>query len=538
MTYRLISKPSSSDWSAFLGKINAYVPVRHRHILTREGKLRLRVVLSGATTALLLMTAGVIATRNAADMVSQGTSYARMQQLAAVEPASGAGLEVRDGAHDPVAVERLAAGQKRLQRYKREDEDTDTVAQASDEYAALAQEQEQAEIIDFDQPYEKVVKIGKGDTFGEVLQRAGLNAVEAHNAAQVIKKHYDPRALKLGQTVRLKYERASDTESAAGQQATGLQLASLQMEIDAVRSVRLSRDQSELGFTAAIDEKEILKKVAANRAEIETSLYGSALKAGLPRSVVADAIRVYSYDIDFQRDVRRGDSLEVLYEQYETEDGRQVKTGDIIMARINVGGVTKTAYRFKNKNGDVDFFTADGKSMRKALMRTPVDGARISSGFGVRRHPVLGYTKMHKGMDFAAPTGTPIFAAGDGTIERAGRFSSYGNYVSIRHNGSTKTAYAHMSRFAKGVKPGTRVKQGQVIGYVGSTGRSTGPHLHFEVMENGVQVNPRNIKTQQGESLKGTELASFKEQIRKIDSQFASLTRNMKMASASQAAVN
>ncbi|HEY0900685.1 MAG TPA: peptidoglycan DD-metalloendopeptidase family protein [Micavibrio sp.] len=530
MTYRRITKQSNSDWSALLGKINAYVPVRHRHILTRDGKLRLRVLLSGATTAIMLLSAGAIATRNAADMVSPHSSYARMQQLAAIEPASGAGLEVRDGAHDPAAVERLAAGQKRLQRYKREDGDTDTVAQASEEYAALAHEQQPQEIIDFDQPYEKVVKIGKGDTFGEVLQRAGLNAVEAHNAAQVMKKHYDPRALKLGQTVRLKYDRAQDD--------SGLQLASLHMDVDAVRSVNLSRDNNELGFKAVVDEKEILKKVAANRAQIETSLYGSALKAGLPRAVVAEAIRVYSYDIDFQRDVRRGDSLEVLYEQYETEDGRQVKTGDIIMARINVGGVTKTAYRFKNKNGDYDYFTDDGKTLRKALMRTPIDGARISSGFGVRRHPVLGYTKMHKGMDFAAPTGTPIFAAGDGTVERAGRFSSYGNYVSIRHNRSTKTAYAHMSRFAKGVTPGKRVKQGQVIGYVGTTGRSTGPHLHFEVIENGVQINPRNMKIQQGEALKGTELASFKEHIRKIDSQFANLTRSMKMASASQAAVN
>lgn len=520
---------SSSDWSALLGKINAYVPVRHRHILTREGKLRLRVLLSGATTALMLVSVATMATRNAAEMVADSGSRATMQRLAAMEPASGVDLEIRDDQNDTVAGERLAAGQKRLQRYKREDDDTDTVAQASEEYAALAQP-DQNEMIDFDQPYEKLVKIGKGDTFGEVLQRAGLNALESHNAVQVMKKHYDPRALKLGQTVRLQYDRVPGAE--------GLQLASLQMELDAVRSVQVSRDQSELGFKAAIDEKEILKKVAANRAEIETSLYGSALKAGLPRTIVAEAIRVYSYDIDFQRDLRRGDSIEVLYEQFETEDGRQVKTGDIIMARINIGGVTKTAYRYQNKNGDADFFTEDGKSMRKALMRTPIDGARISSGFGVRKHPVLGYTKMHKGMDFAAPTGTPIYAAGDGTIERAGRFSSYGNYVSIRHNGSTKTAYAHMSRFAKGVTPGKRVKQGQVIGYVGTTGRSTGPHLHFEVMENGVQINPRNMKTQQGESLKGTELASFKEQIRKIDNQFAALTRNMKMASASQAAVN
>lgn len=528
MTYRRFSQDSTPDWPALLGKLNGYVPVRHRHVLTREGKLRLRVLLSGATTALLLLTAGGIATKNAVEIVANGASYGRMQQLASIEPAVGVGLEVIDGQHDPVAVERLAVAQKRLQRYKR-GEDTDTVAQASAEYAALATAQDDSR--DPEGPREEIIKIGRGDTFGEVLQRAGLNAVEAHNAAQAIKAHYDPRALKPGQVVRLRYEPSGDNG--------GTQLASLQMDLDAVRSVNLSRSaRSELGFQSAIEEKEVEMKVAARRAEIETSLYASALKAGLPRSVVADAIRVYSYDIDFQRDVRRGDTMEVLYEQYETADGQPVKTGEILMARINVGGVEKTAYRYETKDGRVDFFTEDGKSMRKALMRTPIDGARISSGFGVRRHPVLGYTKMHKGMDFAAPTGTPIYAAGDGTVEKAGRFSSYGNYVRIRHTGSTKTAYAHMSRFAKGVTPGTRVKQGQVIGYVGTTGRSTGPHLHFEVLESGRQVNPRHMKTQQGESLKGTDLANFKSRIRKIDDQYASLTRSMKMASASQAAVN
>ncbi len=516
--HRLSHKPTVG-WQSLLSKLNSYVPLRHRDVLTRDGRLRLRYLLSGTTTCLLLLTGAGIAAINTADMITS-SGDARMEQLASLEPASGDALEVIDGQHDPVAVERLAAAQKRMQRYKR-GEETDTVAQASEEYASLSQGTHRAA----DGPREDVVRIGKGDTLGGLLQRAGLSGVDAHNAVEVMKKHYDPRALKPGQVVHLRYDQAD-------------QLASLQMDVDAVRSVSLQRTNDADGFKCVTQEKEILKKVAARRTEIQTSLYGSALKDGLPRSVVAEAIRVYSYDVDFQRDVRRGDSLEVLYEDYETEDGHQVKTGDILMARINVGGVVKTAYRYESKDGRVDFYTEDGKSMRKAIMMTPIDGARISSGFGRRKHPVLGYTKMHKGVDFAAPTGTPIYAAGDGTVEKAGRFSSYGNYVRIRHAGATKTAYAHMNRFAKGITPGVRVKQGQIIGYVGTTGRSTGPHLHFEVLEGGVQVNPRNVKTQQGETLKGSELAMFKDQIRKLDGQFANLTRSMKMASASQAAVN
>lgn len=523
------SQPEFNPWQRLLCRLNGYVPVRHRDVLTREGKLRFRYVLSGVSTCLMLMTAGGIATMNAAEMVSQSrTGSGRMAQLAMIEPAAAplpSAIEELSPEHDVDAAERLAAAQKRLQRYKKAGE-TDTVASAAEEYASLMQAP-----AEMDGPREETVEIGKGDTLGKLLQRAGLSSTDAHNAVAVMKEYYDPRNLKLGQKVHLRYDQ--------NDQGGGIQLASLRMDVDPVRSVSLERDPaSEQGFKGSTVEKEVLKTFAARRTEIENSLYGSALKDGLPRAIVAEAIRVYSYDVDFQRDVRRGDSLEVLYEQYETEDGHQVKTGDILMARINVGGQSKVAYRYETKDGRTDFFTADGKSLRKAIMMTPIDGARISSGFGMRRHPVLGYSKMHKGMDFAAPTGTPIYAAGDGTVEKAGRFSSYGNYVRIRHTGATKTAYAHMNRFAKGVTPGVRVKQGQVIGYVGTTGRSTGPHLHFEVLENGVQVNPRNVKMQKGEPLKGTELASFKDHVRKLDDQFSDLTRSLKMASYEAPKVN
>jgi murein DD-endopeptidase MepM/ murein hydrolase activator NlpD len=264
------------------------------------------------------------------------------------------------------------------------------------------------------------------------------------------------------------------------------------------------------------------------------SLYGSAAKADIPNAVTAEVIRILSWDIDFQRDIRRGDVLDVMYDQMETADGKGVRFGNVIFAHLNINGRDVPIYRFEMKDGTVDYFTPDGQSVRKALLSTPVDGARISSGFGQRKHPVLGYTKMHKGIDFAVGVGTPIYAAGDGTIEMMQRWSSFGNYVRIRHNSSIKTAYAHMSKFAKGLGAGSRVKQGQVIGYVGATGRVTGPHLHYEVLMNGTQVNPRSVKLPQGEILKGSELASFKQQVQQVQRQFAELSgrERMKVASA------
>jgi len=201
-----------------------------------------------------------------------------------------------------------------------------------------------------------------------------------------------------------------------------------------------------------------------------------------------------------------------------------------LFANIKTNGREKPIYRFEMDNGRVDYFGPDGTSIRKTLMKTPIDGARISSGFGYRRHPVLGYNKLHKGMDFAASTGTPIYAAGDGTVTYAARKGSYGNYISIRHNSKLGTAYAHLNKFKKGIRKGSVVKQGDVIGYVGTTGRSTGPHLHYEVLVNGVQVNPRSVKLPTGETLSGSELARFKSMVRSVDQEYASLTKGLKYA--------
>jgi murein DD-endopeptidase MepM/ murein hydrolase activator NlpD len=229
-----------------------------------------------------------------------------------------------------------------------------------------------------------------------------------------------------------------------------------------------------------------------------------------------EAIKAYSYDVDFQRDIRNGNNFEVVYETYVDDKGQFVREGDMLFASLLVNGEELKIFRFTTPDGDTDYYTEDGHSVKKALLRTPINGARISSGFGMRRHPVLGYSRMHKGVDFAAPRGTPVYAAGDGTIDMIGRRGGYGNYVRIRHNPEYSTAYAHLYKFANGMKRGRHVKQGQVIAYSGSTGVSTGPHLHYEVLIAGRQVNPNKVKMTPGRKLDKRELATFNDAKKKM----------------------
>jgi murein DD-endopeptidase MepM/ murein hydrolase activator NlpD len=260
----------------------------------------------------------------------------------------------------------------------------------------------------------------------------------------------------------------------------------------------------------------------AVRGKIENSLFVDAQAQGLPDSVILELIKLYSFGVDFQRELQPGNTFEVLYEQYITDDGSVVPgKGNIVYARLGLDGRVMPLYRYEDKAGEVEYFDTTGASAKKPLMKTPIDGARISSGFGMRFHPILGYTKMHKGIDFAAPRGTPIYAAGDGVIEKAGKFSSYGNYCRIRHRAGLETAYAHMQGFHAGIRPGSRVKQGQVIGYVGTTGRSTGPHLHYEILIGGKQVNPAGVKLAGGRALGGKDLKAFRQIVAARDAEFA-----------------
>ncbi len=366
----------------------------------------------------------------------------------------------------------------------------------------------------------KKIKLGKGDTIAGSLQKAGLSGAEAYKAVKAISAHYDPRKVKPGQIIELRLDQAS---------TQNFGISEIQVMLDPIKSVVVSRDENN-EFHASLSEKQVTVRSNAKHAKIETSLYGSAERAGIPASIIAELIRIYSWDVDFQRDIREGDKLEVLYETNETEDGALASYGSILYASLSVGGHDIPIYRHVLSNGDADYFEENGRSIRKALMKTPIDGARLSSGFGMRKHPILGYNKMHKGVDFAAPLGTPIYAAGDGIIDMAGRNGGYGNYVRIRHNSSLKTAYAHMHKFAKGISKGKRVKQGQVIGYVGTTGRSTGPHLHYEALQNNKQTNPRKLDMPTGEKLAGAELSKFKSSVQSLKNKYAAMVSGKKYA--------
>ncbi len=246
---------------------------------------------------------------------------------------------------------------------------------------------------------------------------------------------------------------------------------------------------------------------------------------------------MFSFDVDFQREIQPGDSFEILYERLADDAGTTVGEGDILIASLTLSDNNMTLYRFKTDKGFTDYFDSSGQSAQKSLLRTPTDATRISSGFGRRRHPVLGYTRMHKGTDFAAPPGTPIYAAGDGVIEKAGWAGGYGKYVRIRHNGNYKTAYAHMRRVGPGIKAGVRVKQRQIIGYVGATGRVTGPHLHYEVHFNGRQIDPKKVRLPSGYRLKGAELERFRTVVAELQERRATL-RNGVAAKADTNAVH
>lgn len=497
-----------------------FLPVRHRYVLTRHNRLRLRYGFFPA--ALLAASLGFMSfgpsERGFGDAHASAAWVIgdEMPSLAAIKPAAGDAAKKTDssvsetvsdntGISADAALEHYEARRKRLSRYVMPDgqtEENGNIVKAA--YHRPAEPLRQ----------EKEFEVGKGDSLSVVLAKAGLDYRESYLAAKAMEKHFDPRHIRAGQKLSMVYER--------NEQDGEYRFSALKLPVGPLKTVSVIRNEAG-GYDSELIEREAVKKTYAQEAEIEISLYGSAAKAGIPASVIAEAIKLYSWDVDFQRDTRKGDKIMVLYERHETEDGAPVKNGNILYASLTVGGHEIPIYRFENSEGDVDYYKPDGKSARKTLMKTPIDGARISSGYGMRHHPVLGYSKMHKGMDFAAATGTPIYAAGDGVVERASRYGAYGNYIRIRHNGTLKTAYAHLNGFAKSVRSGIRVKQGQVIGYVGTTGRSTGPHLHYEVLENGTQVNPSKLKLPQGHALKGNELAKFKKLIATRDREYASL---------------
>jgi murein DD-endopeptidase MepM/ murein hydrolase activator NlpD len=376
-------------------------------------------------------------------------------------------------------------------------------------------------------PVERTLRVGKGDTMTVLLRRAGLSSALAHEAANRLRPVYNPRNLRPGQEIALLFR--PDAPDAPGSNNGEAKFLGLRLRADPETEVGIERD--DIGGFVTFKKKRELKRepVRAGR-EIDSSLFVAAQKAGVPPSLILDLIHTYSYDVDFQRDIRPNDAFEALYERFTDKNGEVTHYGNILYASLTLRGTSHRIYRYTARDGETDYYDENGESVRKSLMKTPVDGARLSSRYGRRRHPVLGYTRLHRGIDFAAPRGTPIMAAGKGVVTMAGRNGGYGNYIRIRHNSQLSTAYAHLRRLARGVRKGTRVRQGQVIGYIGTTGVSTGPHLHYEILKDGRQVNPLRLKLPSGRKLKGAELERFAATRASLEAQFAGLAAETRTA--------
>ena len=374
----------------------------------------------------------------------------------------------------------------------------------------------------------KTFDVRSGDTLMKALLRAGSDPRDADAAIRALQNLFDPRKLRAGQTLTVSLVPSDGDEI----------LQRLSIDIEPGRKIETGRIEDG-GFAARAVEVPLERMLVHTGGQIESSLYVAAVEAGVPVPVLLELIRAFSFDIDFQREIQSGDGFEVMFERFLDDSGKPVREGNVLYAVMTLSGGPLAIYRYTARDGFTDYYNEDGHSIRKALLRTPIDGARLTSGFGTRKHPTLGYTKMHRGVDFGAKRGTPVMAAGDGVIEFAAWNGSYGKYVRIRHRGSYSTAYAHLDRIASGIQRTRRVKQGQIIGYVGSTGRSTGPHLHYEVLQAGKQINPLKVKLPTGAKLKGVALAAFQQSRENIERQLATLplVRQVSEAMAAAAAM-
>ena len=349
-------------------------------------------------------------------------------------------------------------------------------------------------------------KVKEGDTYESIINNLNLPSKEKKLFLKSVTKNKNIKVLKLNQKISFKIDRKNN-----------IKIINFKVEIDKKKNIFFERDIGEKKFTAKIVEKNLKKIITYKEGVIKTSLYSTALELGIKPNIIIDFARMYGFQVDFQRDIWKNDSFQIIYEEFINKENSIIETGDIIYANLNTQKTDLQLYKFEYKKNKIDYFDENGKSMRKTLMKTPINGARLSSSFGKRKHPILGFTKMHNGTDFAAPKGTPIMASGDGIIVKAKWCGGGGNCVKIKHNSVYQTVYAHMSKFGRGIKKGVRVKQGQIIGYVGSTGLSTGPHLHYEVIENGRKINSQKLKLPSGKILKGNLRKMFEVNKIKID---------------------
>jgi len=347
-------------------------------------------------------------------------------------------------------------------------------------------------------------KISIGETFDKILKKYSIPNDEISKVKKILVSNYNLNNLKTGLEMRFTIDQSNK------------KIISFVFPVSRTKKIQLTNNLEKNLFEKKIVVTNLNKKIIFKESKISQSLYRSAVNLNIQPNIIIEFAGIYGFQVDFQRDIRKNDSFQILYEVFEDDYGKIYETGNIIFADLKLSGSSNSFYYF-NKKGSEGHYDKNGKSVKKALMKTPINGARLSSPFGMRKHPIDGYNKMHKGTDFAAPMGTPIMASGDGVVKRARWCGGGGNCVKIRHNSTYETVYAHMKSFGRGIKEGVRVKQGQIIGYVGSTGKSTGPHLHYEVIMNGKKINSQKLKLPSGKILKGGDRKLFEVERIKLD---------------------
>ena len=340
-------------------------------------------------------------------------------------------------------------------------------------------------------------KISSGETFDKILNSYSIPTEEILEIKKNLNLDYNLNNLKTNLDIRFTIDQSSNKK-----------IISFLFPVSRTKKIQLIRNLDTDLFEKKIIVTNLNKKIIFKEGKITQSLYKTAIDINIQPNIIIEFARIYGFQVDFQRDIRKNDNFQIMYEVFEDDSGKVFESGNIVFANLRLGEINNSLYYF-NKKGSEGHYDSNGKSVEKALMKTPINGARLSSAYGLRKHPIDGYNKMHRGTDFAAPMGTPIMASGSGVITRARWCGGGGNCIKIKHNSTYQTIYAHMKNFASGIKEGIRVKQGQIIGYVGSTGKSTGPHLHYEVVKNGKKINSQKLKLPSGKILKKMERKNF-----------------------------
>ena len=347
-------------------------------------------------------------------------------------------------------------------------------------------------------------KVSPGETFDSILEQYSVSKSEISEIKKKLSKKVNLNKLNVTNNIQFTLDQKNNL------------IKEFIFKISTTEKIYLTKNSQTDEFKQKILVTKLKKKIVYGESIILESLYKSAISQKIPPNIIIEFARIYGFQVDFQRDIRKKDSFQIMYEIFTDDNKKVIETGKILYSNLILSGQENSLYYF-GKKGSEGHYDKNGKSIKKALMKTPINGARLSSPFGMRKHPIDGYNKMHRGTDFAAPMGTPIMASGDGIIKKAGWCGGGGNCVVIKHNSTYQTVYAHMSKFAKGIRSGVRVKQAQVIGYVGSTGKSTGPHLHYEVIVNGKKINSQTLRLPSGKILKDEERKMFETKKIKLD---------------------